>query len=291
MEATPPGDDVPEYAQRPPIATAPLSVILLARTVSEAADALAAWKSYLGTLNRPTELLVLGSSTTGEVPDALHSEARWFNEDPARGFGPAVEEALHVAQHPLIAMAPADAQFQPGELHRLFAMIDQVDLAVGCRTVARRPWWIRWPGRVLGFIGWLLLGLTFPPTGCTPGATPWRRQWVVRWAFGLRLLDPESPLRLMRKQAVARIPLQSRGPFALVEQLAKANHLELILTEEPVTWSPPATPPGESVPFSREARELLRHPDFGAKERHLLAPPSPVEPVQQAPTEPPAPSS
>ena len=118
-------------------------------------------------------------------------------------------------------------------------------------------------------------------------------RWVARWAFGIRLRDPESAFRLVRRDAVIRIMLQSRGPFALVEQLAKANHLELIMTEEPVAWSPRTASPAESVPFAREARALFRRPDFGPPELHI-PPPAPLPPTEKpdaVPTTPPSPSS
>ena len=59
---------------------------------------------------------------------------------------------------------------------------------------------------------------------------------------------------------MTRIVLQSRGPFALVELLAKANHLELIMTEEPVAWTPPLTGWPASAGFAEEARALFFGP-------------------------------
>jgi hypothetical protein len=88
----------------------------------------------------------------------------------------------------------------------------------------------------------------------------------------------------MRRDAAVRIALQSRGWFALIEQLAKANHLEFILAEEPVTWSPPAAAPVDPAPFGEDAGALFRHPDFGPPELHV---PRPVAALPENPALPP----
>jgi hypothetical protein len=280
-----------DLPQRPPIAQAPLSVILLAvGTTSEAAESLSAWQTYLRTLERPFELLLLPIADL--EPNLLFDEVRRLPYDAAHGYGPALQAAIAAAQHPLIVLATADGQYQPADLKILLAAIDKADLAIGCRTVAPRPWWLRALGWLFRVLGRLLIGLPLHGTACTPGATRWRRRWVARWVFGLRLLDPESAFRLGRREALVRIVLQSRGPFALVEQLAKGNHLELLMAEEPIAWSPPAQRPPETVSFGQEARALLHRPDFGPPELHVppLAP-LPAEKPPAPPTEAASPSS
>src|SRR3712207_7375995 len=53
------------------------------------------------------------------------------------------------------------------------------------------------------------------------------RRWVARWVFGVGLHDPECPFRLARREVVTRFPLQSAGPFALVEMLADRKSTRL----------------------------------------------------------------
>jgi hypothetical protein len=270
----------PETPPRPPIAAASLSVILAAAGSSpEVTESVGTWERYLQTLERPFEILLVplgdldGSSTDTQV--------RRVEYDATRGHGAALDAALRLAQHPLAVLAPADRQIAPSELKTLLGVIDQVDLAIGCRSVAPWPAWLRGIARILGWVGWLLIGLPLEGSNCTAGATPWRRRWTARWAFGVRLKDPESPFRLMRREAVCRIVLQSRGPFALVEQLAKANHLELIMSEEPVAWTPPTSRAADVVPFAQEARLLFHRPDFGPPELHV--PPIPPVPPPASP--------
>jgi hypothetical protein len=277
---------LPDLPQRPPIAQAPVSVVLLALgATSDAAECVSAWKPYLATLARPFELLVVPLAKA--ATDAVLAEVRQIDVDPACGYGPALQLAFHATQYPLVVLTTADRQFPPAELKPLLDVIDHVDIAVGCRCVAPPPFWLRALGWIAGLLGRIAIGLYPSASHGTAGATPWRRRWLARWAFGVRLHDPESPFRLARREALARIVLQSRGPFALIEQLAKANHLEMILGEEPVAWTPLPVSPPEPVPFAEDARDLFHRPNFGPPELHVPA----AEKREADPTTPPPVSS
>ncbi len=281
-----------EHAPRPKIADAPLSVILLAAgPASAVADSVSSWRAYLATLDHPCELILLHFGAAEPDANAVLADVRTITHDPSAGYGAALQAAIESAQHPLVALCPADRQFDATELGHLFGVIDHVDLAIGCRRVPPRPLGLRLLGRALAWTGRILVGLSSEPSPCPVGATPWRRRWLARWAFGVRLHDPESPFRLARREAIARIVLQSRGRFALVEQLAKANHLELILAEEPVAWSPPATAAPDDPSFAEDARAVFRRPDFGPPGRHVCATARPAEKLPEAPTKPPSVSS
>jgi hypothetical protein len=290
--ASPPHEaHTPEPAARTPIASAPISVVLLALgSTSEAAESVSAWQAYLPTLDRPFEIAIVQPASADADANAILAAIRRFDLDPTFGWGPALVAACRAAQHPLVMLAPADRQFEPQDLQRLLGVIDHVDLVTGCRTVPR-PWWLRAPGWVVAMLVRIVLGIPPPPGNCTPGATPWHRRWAARWAFGVRLLDPESPFRLGRREGLVRIVLQSRGPFALIEQLAKANHLEFMMSEEPVAWTPPPAPPPEAVSFAQEARALFRRPDFGPPALHVPASEACVEKPAAVPTKPELPSS
>jgi hypothetical protein len=241
-----------EPSERPPIAQAPLSVVLLAAARADVAPAVAAWRAHLDTLGRVFETLV------AEATDA--------------GIGPTLHAAFQSAQYPLLLLTTADGQFRPDEVGRLLAAIDPVDIVVGCRVGRAIPWWRSVLDRGLGVASRVVLGLPLAPRLCWLGADGRRRRRVARWVFGVRLHDPECPLRLMRRAAVAHLPLQSRGTFALVEMLAKANHLEAIMTEEPVAWSPP--PATADPSFGEDAWRLFRNPDFGRPPAPTVTPPS-----------------
>ena len=89
---------------------------------------------------------------------------------------------------------------------------------------------------------------------------------LLRLLFGLRLIDVDCPFKLFRRSVFARIPIQSNGPFAHAEILAKANFLGCIMTEVPVRYEPGNRGAG-THPFPatwrREAFRVFFHPDFG----------------------------
>src|SRR4051812_18254570 len=109
---------VPEPPPRPPIAQAPLSVILLAGgSASEAAESVSVWQAHLATLARPFDLLLVPLADLDANP--ILADVRRLDYDPKLGFGPALQAAIRTAQHPLVVMATADRQYQPADLQRL----------------------------------------------------------------------------------------------------------------------------------------------------------------------------
>lgn len=253
-------------SNRPPIATAPLSVILRAGPPSDEVDAaLARWRKYLCTLERPFEILLLREHPVERVvlpavdPTGV---VREYPHDRVGGVGPALQEALRAARYPLIATCLCDGQYQPHDLNRLLGAIDHVDVVTGFRVWRPVPWWRRSLDAVQSLLARVALGVGLEPRRGWLGSLGWRRRLLARWVFGLRLIDPECPFRLYRRAVFRNIPLQSRGPFVDVEILAKANHLAFLLTEEPVSWVPPETVVPEVPPFRVEASALFRHADF-----------------------------
>jgi glycosyltransferase involved in cell wall biosynthesis len=265
-------DQHPASSERPPIAGASLSVVLTACNVaSDVQEVLEAWLNYLQGLNRPFEVLLVDdgsvddTATRAEVLARERPALRVLRLDERRGQGAALETGIRAAQYLLLCYAPCDKQFQPGDLQRLLAVIDQVDIVIGYRVGGPLPAWLAaWDG--LGrWLTRIFLG-DFPARReCWLGWAGWRRRWLARWVFGLRVQDPECPFRLFRRHLFRRIPIQCRGSFAHIEILAKANHLGSLMGETPVSWVPPQRMPPEPSDLStrQEFCELFRHPDFG----------------------------
>ena len=106
--------------------------------------------------------------------------------------------------------------------------IDQVDLVCGARESKARGW-------------------------------KWRQFFSVAYQlFGLWMQDPECPVRLYRKEMFERIPIQSKGAFAQIEILAKANFQSRLMTEVPII-GPDADPARTSQDFWK----VLNSPNFG----------------------------
>jgi hypothetical protein len=268
-----------------PIATQPLSVVLLPADAAAPLEAVVAeWVTFLNGLDRDYELVVVprGGDRPAAPAEGLPGKfqrVRVLRPPNSRGEGAALRAGLAEARFPLIAYAPCDPRYRPGDLKRLLQDIDQVHLISGYR--AGRPVPPFW--RAVGAAWRAASRLVFShPLTPLPGWLGWKGhagQWLARALFGVRNRDVLCPFRLLRREILARIPIQSDGPFAHVEILAKANFLGHILGEDvPLgdrQHAVPAEPQGAFGRYVLEGYRLLNHPDFG--------PPRLPEPVAAPP--------
>ncbi|MBI2807153.1 MAG: glycosyltransferase [Planctomycetes bacterium] len=256
---------MPEIHERPPIASAPLSVILFANALdTETQEGLHRWRGYLATLGREHEIVLLQETRPEVSPaDTGESSLRTITYERTTGIRDALNEAIRSARHPLVVFCPCDLQYQPIDLERMVKVIDKVDLVTGYRGGGHAPPWRVMLDLLLGILSRLMLGIALEPRACWLGGDGWGRRWTARWVFGVRVLDPECPFRLARRAVFEHLPFQSGGPFVQVEMLAKANHLGCYLAEEPVSWTPPALPAATAISFAQDAGRVFRDPDFG----------------------------
>lgn len=236
-----------EPQERPPIAAAPLSMILVVPPGAPAArDVLAAWVTFLNELGREYEILLIPERGPGAAPAAVealatsYSRVRPLPAPGAAGFGPALQVGLDAARHPLVGYTTCDGSYKPSDLKQLLKWIDQVDLVTGYRV---------------------------SPQGARRRRDDLLTRLVARFGFGVRLRDVGCLFVLARRSVFARIPVQSDGVFAHVEVLAKANFLGCLLTEAPVSWQAGAATAGPDDgrhgSTLADARRLFSQPDFG----------------------------
>ncbi len=279
---------MPELPPLPPIASQPLSVVLLARNQAASLEGLlGAWVTYLNGLDREYELIVVDDGSTdgtGELAEKLSAGFRYVvaqRREQSEGEGAALRTALTITRHPLLFYTLADPHYQPADLGKMLRKrhdpskpdfeIDCVHILSAYRGGQRMPW----PGRLLGLL-WrgffrVMFG-HFPER--LPGWLGWKRHaaaMLARVLFGVRYHDIACPFRLLRRDILTRIPLQSNSAFVHVEILAKANYLGLMMGEE-VPLEPGHYPPltanksgEESRRVWADARRVIRHPDFGSK--------------------------
>jgi len=249
-------------AERPKIADAALSVILLAPATGDLDAVVRDWLTWLEQRPGASEILLVLDGRVAEA-SLSHARLRIVHQVAPSGIGPSLQSAIWLARFPLALTAPADRQFQPAGVHPLFAAIDQVDFVAGCRVADPPPWWLR----VLGFLKRIatriLLGYADEPRVSWIGWQGFWRRLHTRYIFGVRLQDSECPLRLYRTGVLRRFPIQARGSFAVVETAAKANDLGCLMAETPVSWH---RPPNEAVDphWKADARLVRRSPDFGS---------------------------
>jgi glycosyltransferase involved in cell wall biosynthesis len=278
---------MPELPPLPPIASQPLSVVLLARNLAAALETLlAGWVTFLNGLDREYELILVDDGSTdgtGELAEKLaagHPHVVVQRLERAEGEGAALRKALMVARCPLMFYTLADPHYQPADLGKLLQRrhdpskpeleIDHVHILSGYRGGQRIPW----PWRILGLLWRCSFRVIFGHTPeRLPGWLGWKRHaaaLLARVLFGLRYLDVACPFRLLRREIFTRIPLQSSGPFVHIEILAKANFLGLMMGEEvPLEPGhyPPLTNRMSDVEFHQmlaDAWCVIRHADFGS---------------------------
>src|SRR5581483_5040664 len=237
---------MPEFPHLPPIASQPISVVLLTRNQSAHLESLlAAWVTFLNGLDREYELIVVddgSTDATGELAEKLVAGYRHVvvrRHERAQGEGAALRTALAVTRHPLLFYTIGDAHYQPADLGRLLRKrpdprkpdleIDHVHILSASRSGRKLPW----PCRILGEFWRLFLRVLF---GEAPQRSPgWlgRKRHgaalLVRVLFGIRYRDVACPCLLLRREILAYIPLQSEGCFVHVEILAKANYQGLMM--------------------------------------------------------------
>ena len=266
---------MPDFPQLPPIASEPLTVVLLAHNdAAHVEELVSAWAGRLDGLGRDYQLILVDDGSADGTAGRAEAQREKFprlevlrHESP-RGVGAALRTALEAANRPLVFYTLCDPRYRPDDLPRLLQTIDPVHLVTGFR--AGRPVPPTW--RALGVLARVFCRVVF---GAAPSPLPgWlgRRgqaaRLLARVLFGVRNGDVLCPYRLMRRDIFRRIPLQSDGPFVHVEILAKANFLGYILAEDVPLGDPgrPVTPeprdgPGER--FWKDCRRVLDRPDFG----------------------------
>lgn len=248
MSGNAPRDSKPsDSASAPPGPPAPklaLSLVLLATGSDTDRTVVSAWKDRAERLRREYELIVATDAASDEVRTTADDpgSVRVIRVEAARGLGSLLRAGIEAARHPLLFYTVCDGGYRPHDLDQLLRWIGEVDLVSGYRVIDKAPR---------------------------------RRSWkeflfrlLVRALFAVRLRDLGCIYLLARREIFARIPIQSSGPFAHVEILAKANFLGCTMTEAPVQYRIPAA--GSASGRHDGARQLLAelklvlsHPDFG----------------------------
>lgn len=255
-----------EPLERTPIATADLSVLLLVRNdAAHLEEVVVAWLDVLRELPQKYEVILVddGSSDgTGVLADQLAERfpvVRVQHHTIPLGQGAALRTGLGLAQHPLLFYTLGNRQYRPSDVKLLLEGIDEVDVVTGIRVWQPMPRWVRVWDFLKGWMSRIIFGLPLEPRATWLGTTGRRRRLLARWILGVQVQDPECLFRLIRRDILRRAPLQSQGPLAHIELLAKVNFLGAFIAEVPVAFTPGPSEP--DVPG--ELFDLLRAPDFG----------------------------
>jgi glycosyltransferase involved in cell wall biosynthesis len=279
---------VPDLPTLPPIAGQPLSVVLLAfNAEAHLHSVVTSWTAYLNGLGREWELLLVDDGSTDRTAvisaDLVGQSPRlrFLKHAAHQGEGAALRTAFPETRFPLLFYALCDPRYRPTHLNRLLVelqkgdpekppcpLIDTVHLTVGYHAGVRGPLAWRTAGLLWRFLCRLLFNVSLP---VSPGWLGWRRRlgWLLtRILFSIRNHDVTCPVRLLRREILQRMPLQSDGCFVHAEMLAKASFLTLLVSEDiPLgDWKKPVPPPQRHETKGQWLRDLGRvfwRPDFG----------------------------
>lgn len=279
---------MPDLPTLPPISTQPLSVVLLAHNAeAHLHSVVTSWMAYLNDLNRDWELVLVddgSSDRTALIATSMAEQSpqlRLLKHATHQGEGAALRTGMAQARHPLLFYAVCDPRYRPGHLNRLLVelqqadpatpacpVIDTVHFTVGYHAGVRGPLTFQILGQVWRLFCWLVFNVS-PPSSGWLGWGGHLRFLVARILFAIRNRDVSCPVRLLRREILARMPLQSDSSFIHTEMLAKANFLTLLISEDiPLGDRKRPVPP---PPRAETAKEWLRdlgrvfwRPDFGS---------------------------
>lgn len=240
--------DVDEYFRRDPIADRGISVVLPAHNDADCLEAAVAGATdAMNRLERGHEIIVVddgSTDNTGDIARQLgnaNKRIRLVQHNNHQGHGAALRSAFHAAKYPLVLqLPPGDYPFM-SQIERLLGAIDKVDIVCGYREVHRRS-----PAERVA---------------------DWFRMRVVRSVFAVHVRDVDCGFRLFRRAMLRRIPIQSNGRFADTEILAKANFMNMLVDEVPVSDRPPGCRTGAGVrerfgQTLRDAGRVFWRPQF-----------------------------
>jgi len=140
----------------------------------------------------------------------LVPELRVIQHPQNCGYGAALTSAFEASSRDWIFYTDGDAQYNPLELDRLVnGLHDSVDVVNGYKTIRNDPW-IR-----------IILGGIY--------------NWMMKFAFGLRLKDVDCDFRLMRRAIFDVIHLESNTGSICVEMIWKIQNAGYHFAEVPVS--------------------------------------------------------
>lgn len=149
------------------------------------------------------EIIVVNNNAAPGTSEAVAGSAAREVHEPVQGYGAAIRRGLLETEADLVAVCEPDGTFEPGDVHKLLAYIDDCDVVFGSRTVDT----FIWEGANMGlFLRW----------------GNWAVAKMLEALFNTNYLsDVGCTFRLLRRPAARTVlPLaQSNGSFFGLEMM------------------------------------------------------------------------
>ena len=164
--------------------------------------------------------------------ETVFKELRVIHHPVNRGYGGALRTGFSSATKDLVFYTDGDAQYDPREMTRLFAVWDDTSEFVNGTKMGRSdPLYRKIVGRLY--------------------------HWAVRLSFGLRLSDVDCDFRLFRRSIFDRVELTKSSGVICVELMKKVQDAGFRIQEVPVHHFRRACGKSQFFNFPRVARTLL----------------------------------
>jgi glycosyltransferase involved in cell wall biosynthesis len=176
-----------------------------------------------------------GTAAVVERIAAGDPHVRLVRHDRNRGYGAALRSGFAAAAKELVFFSDADGQFDLDELPALLARSTSAPVVVGYRIKRSDP-----PHR-------LFIAKTY--------------NLIVRMLFGLRVHDIDCAFKLFRREALAKVQLESNGAFISSELLIKLRRAGVPIVEQGVHHYPRTTGYSKGANFTvilKTIRDILR---------------------------------
>jgi len=235
-------------------------------------EVVTAWAGTLRKMKTDFEILcVLDGTTEADLAAedkaaATEPNLKLLKHESKRGIGAVLRTALPECRFDLVAHVVPNYPYTAGDLAVFLDRIQNKDerlgmapaLVAGCRT--GRPVPAFWKALGVVYRGFLRVALGIPsePLPGWLGFGEHLRAWRVWFVYGVPFQDPNCGMRLYRKDALTRFPIQSDGDFVHVELAAKCTFVTSILDEVLLTGKPDPLPASDWS----DAGQVFRNPQF-----------------------------
>jgi glycosyltransferase involved in cell wall biosynthesis len=171
---------------------------------------------------------------TGELLDEMAGQFAWLkvvHHERNRGYGGALRTGFAAATKELIFYTDGDAQYDPREMARLYAVLGpDVDFVNGYKITRHDP------------LHRVIIGRLY--------------HWVVKVAFGLGLRDVDCDFRLMRRSVFEKVTLTRSSGVICVELMKKVQDCGFRIAQVPVHHFHRSYGKSQFFNFPRVARTL-----------------------------------
>lgn len=184
------------------------------------------------------ELLVINDGSRDHTAEVLAELEKVFPElkvvhhSDNRGYGGALRTGFASASKELIFYTDGDAQYDPREMRKLYAVWDDdVDFVNGYKIGRSDP------------LHRIIIGRVY--------------HWIVRLAFGIRLRDVDCDFRLFRRSIFDKVELTKSSGVICVELMKKVQDAGFHIVQVPVHHYHRAYGKSQFFNFRRVLRTLL----------------------------------